>query len=799
MLLLAGVGTRVAPSLPAKDLSPANRQQEERFFETRIRPILHEHCYSCHSEDAKIVRGGLYVDSREGLQRGGDSGPAVVPGDAAASLFSDAVKYESLEMPPKGKLPEAVIDDLVDWIERGAFDPRTEPRRSDAAETGHGLDSPASQTHWSFQPVALPQVPDTTDAWIQSPIDAFVLQKLQTRNWQPATAADKYTLLRRATFDLTGLPPTSAEIANFLADDSSNSFARVVDRLLASSAYGERWGRHWLDLVRYADTNGADENHKMPNAWRYRDWVFEMHNRDLPLDQFITHQLAGDLLDESTKQLDPETHERRVRDRLTATGMLVIGPKMLAEQDKAKMQIDIIDEQIDTVSRTMLGMTVACARCHDHKFDPISAPDYYALAGIFASTRTMKNQNFVSEWMERDLPSQRTAELRTAHQQKIDAAQQSLDQQIAAANDALLSAADVDKLPEKPETKYPEATKQAIEKAREQLKTLTEAMPAFDSAMAVEEGTPTNLPVHLRGNHLSPAEKETPRGVPARLNQVVALPPIPTDESGRLQLARWLTDADHPLTGRVMANRVWMWHFGQPLMRSPSNFGLQSDPPLHRELLDWLTRRLIDDGWSLKRMHRLIMLSSTYQMNSLPGPHEEADPENEFLSRQNRRRLEVEPLRDAIHVAGDSLDRRLGGPPVGSEQPRRTVYLTINRAALLDLLSTFDYVETANHIEQRSVTTVPNQALFLMNSSLVHQQAERLAKQLLDAELNDVQRIEQLWLKLHGRPASEQEVELSLKFIADGMLHLPNESGPQAVWASLCRTLIAGSAFSYVD
>ncbi|QEG43772.1 PSD1 and planctomycete cytochrome C domain-containing protein [Roseimaritima ulvae] len=736
----------------------ANEPVDTAFFETRIRPVLHEHCYSCHAADAKIVRGGLLVDSKSGLLEGGDSGPAVVPGDPQDSLLIDALKHESFEMPPDERLPDAVIADFQRWVEGGAPDPRLDTPT--APPTRPDIDP---QDHWAFQPVTSPKVPLVADEqrdWIRTPIDAFVAAKLQQQGWHPAPPADKYTLLRRVTFDLIGLPPSEAEIAAFIADDSPESFQRVVDRLLASPYYGQRWGRHWLDLVRYADTNGADENHKMPNAWRYRDWVFQALNRDQPLDEFITHQLAGDLLingqDEATQ-----------RELLTATGMLVIGPKMLAEQDKAKMRIDIVDEQIDTVSRTMFGMTVACARCHDHKFDPISAEDYYALAGIFSSTRTMEHEEFVSKWMERELPSQQIEQRRAEHRAKVEAARKTLDEK--------------------------------DEAAMKKFKALEAAMPAFDTAMAVEEAAPLDIPVHIRGNHLRTAEQPTPRGVPQVLTSLSPLPDIPDDRSGRLELAQWLVDPQHPLTGRVMANRIWMWHFGQALMRSPSNFGYQSEAPEHRELLDWLTRRLIDDGWSMKRLHRMILLSSTYQMSSRPTTYQDADPENVYLWRQNRRRLEAEPLRDAIYVAGDSLDLEFDGKPGGIQEHRRTVYLSINRAALIDYLSTFDYVETANHIEQRPVTTVPNQALFLLNNAQVHQQAGRLAKRVVETVADDSQRVQTLWLKLYGRPAEPEEAQLATQFVTRAAADRGGEGAELHAWSLLIRTLIAGSSFSYVD
>ncbi len=492
---------------------------DESFFETRIRPALVKHCYSCHSSDAKILRGGLSLDSKQGWLIGGDSGPAVVAGEIDNSLLIAAIKYESLEMPPEKQLDDETIADFERWVDRGAYDPRV------GSTPQTRIDPVAAADHWAFQPLESPAIPETQDDWVQNPIDAFVLQKLNNLDWRPAPKADKYTLIRRATFDLIGLPPSIEEIESFVNDDSPDSYSKVIDRLLASPHYGQRWGRHWLDLVRYADTNGADENHDMPNAWRYRDWVFRALNRDLPLDDFIVQQMAGDLLCE-------DQDEPIIADLITATGMLVIGPKMLAEQDKEKMRIDIVDEQIDTVTRTMLGMTIACARCHDHKFDPITTEDYYALAGIFASTRTMQHNDFVSKWMERDLPSTRIDGLRSAHQVKIDAAQSQLDTLVAKANELLLAKLATEQLPEKCEEQYPDETKTEIAAAQEALKRLQTAMPPYDSAMAVSDANPVDVAVHIRGSHLNKTLQPTPRGAPKRLTQSSPITAIPRDRSG---------------------------------------------------------------------------------------------------------------------------------------------------------------------------------------------------------------------------------------------------------------------------
>lgn len=785
------------------------------FFESRIRPVLIERCYSCHAADSKIIRGGLLVDSRDALLEGGDSGPAVVPGDTGESLILAAMKHESFEMPPDEKLPDTVIADFEQWISRGAADPRD----VGTAEPPRGVDFEAAKSHWAFQPISDPAPPVIDDeSWIQNPVDRFVLARLEAGGMKPRPRADKATLIRRATFDLIGLPPTIEQVDAFLADESPDAFANVIDSLLQSPHYGERWGRHWLDLVRYADTNGADENHALPNAWHYRDWVVRMFNRDLPLDQFIIEQLAGDLL--------PKSGDEAIDgDRLTATGMLIIGPKMLAEQDKDKMVIDIVDEQIDTVTRTMLGLTIGCARCHDHKFDPISAKDYYALAGIFYSTKTMADRAFVSNWLERPLPSAAIDAQRSEHQKKIDVAkaelasfETALKSQTeklthlqamfdAPTNDDTESAKPSQEELDAKKTEL-ESLKQQVDQHKKAVEEVGKAMPAYTMVMAADEAQPTDLPIHIRGNHLTLAEGKVSRGMPGILISVASSPTIPADQSGRLQLAQWLVSPDHPLTSRVMANRIWMWHFGQALMRSPSNFGLRAETPTHPELLDFLASRLINDGWSLKRLHRLIMNSSTYQMASdvdFPESIQYAnqDPDNRLLWRRNRRRLEAEPVRDAVLCVGGGLDAKLGGMSPDVNANRRAVYLPINRAALYEMFSTFDYVETANHIEQRPTTTVPHQALFLLNSPMVHKQATAIAKEVIAQFEAPDQRIEAIFRTLYARRPTEAELSRSVDFIAAAEVELASvQAVPQRnlqVWSALCRSMIAANEFVYID
>ena len=756
----------VAPQMSADDL---------QFFESEVRPLLTDHCYECHAGESRILRGGLRLDHRAGWLRGGDSGPAIVPGDPQNSLLMQAVRYESMEMPPAGRLSEQQTAVLGEWIRRGAPDPRLEAPPAKLQP----VDWDAARKHWAFQPIPDVEPPAESDPlWSKNPIDRFVRARLRQAGMEPAVAADRRTLIRRATFDLTGLPPTPEETAAFIADPAEDAFDRVVDRLLSSPAYGERWGRHWLDLVRYATTNGADENHGLPEAWRYRDWVIRSLNFDLPMDQFIVQQLAGDLLPV------PED-EQAAGDLLTATGLLVLGPKMLAEQDKEKMLIDIADEQVDTISRTMLGLTLSCARCHDHKFDPLSARDYYALAGIFYSTRTMQNRDFVSKWMERPLPSREVTERRRQQQQRIDAVKSELEQLKVAGQKELAAA------------------RQA------ELEKLQKELPQYAMVMAAEEGERCNLPVHLRGNHLKPGPDLVPRGMPSILTEVAPADSISGDESGRLQLARWLVSPQQPLTARVMVNRLWMWHFGRPLMRSPSNWGLQAEAPSHPELLDWLARELMRRGWSLKSMHRLVLSSRTWQMSSVQrADYQELDPENRLLWRQNRRRLEAEEVRDAVLLTGGGLDRTSGGMAGSVDAPRRAIYLPIDRAALYEMFSTFDYVETAGHIEQRPATTVPNQALFLLNSSLVHEQSRRLAEGQGAADVGfpgatAEELCSRLFDVIYGRPASMAERAETMTFLQQldsALSGLADERERRLqCWATLCRTLLAGNQFLFVD
>jgi hypothetical protein len=1090
--------------------------EDVQFFETKVRPLLVERCHECHSTESNPAKGNLSLDSRGAALTGGDSGPAVVPGDPEGSLLVDAVRYgDVFKMPPKGKLPEAEIAIFVEWVRRGAPWP-DEAGHPPAAADGPQEFTAEQRDFWAFRPPADPTIPPVVDtAWPASPMDAFVLAGLEEAGLAPAAPADKRTLIRRATFDLTGLPPSPQDVEAFLADDSPRAFERVIERLLASPQYGERWGRHWLDVARYADSNGMDENLAFAHAWRYRDWVVAAFNRDLPYDEFVRQQVAGDLL--------PAADDAERFERIVATGFLSLGPKMLAEDDPVKMEMDIIDEQVDAVGRAFLGLTLGCARCHDHKFDPVTTEDYYALAGIFKSTKTMENFSVVAVWNERPLAT--TAELAQVERLKQQAAavRGEADRQAAAANEALLAearlraadyllaaalaerqtalaslmtgtppsgaivveseayargnaridlagygegigviynagelpnvaeydvavpaaggyqvelryaAADArpvwlsidgravrtdaagqvtgtwypdtqawhaealvrlnegthvirlecagpfphfDKLalvpraapegtetaglpdadqpaaegtppdsaskkeeglnpaffdqwrrylartrrdptallyawhvaeaallgegdgavdpaagpaaarllaeprpsslaelaeryrglfaqaeeawqaqaagpagaaasaladpvleaarlvlrdaagplavPDKPERFYPAETAAQIEAMRKEAADIEATIPEVPRAMAVEDRQPVDLPVHIRGNHLTLGPSPIPRGFPEIISGP-SPPSIDAEQSGRRQLAEWLAAPDHPLTSRVLVNRVWRWHFGEGLVRSPDNFGLLGERPTHPELLDWLARRFVEDGWSIKALHRRIMLSSTYRMGTSAAVEADSiDPENRLWRRFNRRRLEAEEVRDALLAASGQLDLTQGGSLLKSkdreyvasttsvntanyESQRRSVYLPVVRSALYEVFQAFDFADPSALNGDRETTTVAPQALFMLNSSLVRDATRAMAERLLaDPSADDAKRIDAAYRLAVGRPADQRETARGLAFLARyeqavaGAQADPAERR-RAAWQGLCRALVSSNEFIFIE
>ncbi len=793
--------------------------EQLRYFERYVRPLLTESCYKCHAQSSTTVGGNLFLDSKAGWEAGGDRGAAIVPGDPQASLLIKAVRYEhdDLQMPPENRLSDSQISTLVRWIEMGAPDPRHAdqrlPRRAE-------IDLDTGRTFWAFQPIHANEihVPAVRNpSWPENEIDVFVLAKLEEHGLQPARQADRRTLIRRATLDLIGLPPSPDEVDAFLKDDSPDAYARLIDRLLASQHYGERWGRFWLDVARYADSNGLDENIAHGNAWRYRDYVIQSFNEDKPYDQFVLEQLAGDLL--------PGTHQMRNRSQCAiATGFLSLGPKVLAEVDETKMEMDIIDEQVETVGRAFMGLTLGCARCHDHKFDPIRTTDYYALAGIFKSTKTMEHFTKIARWHEVSIATEAQHHQRASIEQQLAEKQRQIDTLIQQANaEVRRRLRSTEPLPGDIQEHYDGPTRQELQQLRRELTQLEESLPELPTAMGVVDyEQPTDLHVHIRGSHLSQGDLVA-RGFPAVL--VAADAPragFGNNESGRLQLAQWLVSGKHPLAARVMVNRIWRWHFGRGLVASTDNFGRLGDRPINQALLDWLACQFVKEGWSMKAMHRLIMLSRTYRMDSrFDAAKAEIDPDNHLLWRGNVRRLEAETIRDSILAVAGLLDRTMGGSllHVGNREflfdhtskdetkydsPRRSIYLPVIRNHLYDVFQLFDYADASVMNSNRPTTTVAPQALFLMNSSLVHGAAAAMADRILKSGCDaDEQRLTLAYALTLGRPPTDIETKRACGYLerfARQAADLPDREASQAetAWRLLCQAMLLSNEFIYV-
>jgi len=711
--------------------------QQTQFFENKIRPVLSEKCYKCHSVNSEKVKGGLLLDSRESSLKGGETGPAVVPGDLEKSLLIKAVRYTDpdLQMPPKKQLSDEQIADLEAWIKMGAPDPRVATAAQKAWKD-------SGKDHWAWQPLKKPTVPEVKDStWGKTPVDNFILAKLDAKGLTPNPIADKRTLIRRASFDLIGLPPTPEEVDAFVKDESPDAFAKVVDRLLASPHYGERWGRHWLDVARYSDTKGMvrrqREDPHSPYAWTYRDYVIKSFNDDKPYNIFIIEQLAADKL--------PATKSNPTN--LTALGFLTVGERFMG------MQQDVINDRIDVVTKGFLGLTVSCARCHDHKFDPIPTKDYYSLHGIFASTVEPSVETVIQK-----IPN--TPEYKDYYKQRTD---------LEAKKDEIESKFVIAR-----RTRDREQIKLLQRELREnagQTTRLEMTHPgAVVRAMAVQDAArPKNSPVFIRG------EAEN-RGdiVPRQFLGVIAgatRQPF-TNGSGRLELAHAIVNKSNPLTPRVMINRIWQHHFGAGFVTTPDDFGTMSEPPSHPELLDYLATRFQDEGWSIKKIHRLIMLSSVYQQTTTDNPrYAQADPFNRLLWRANIERLEFETLRDSLLTIGGSLSDTMYGRPIdlerNPESTRRTVYGVVDRSDLLDAFVNFDFANPDMVSGKRYETSVPQQALFLMNSPVVVEQAKKLVA--LDSFgncTNDTTRIEFLYERIYQRLPRSEEIQLGLDFIA---------------------------------
>ena len=764
ILLLTSLSRAASPNptpIPATALSPADLA----FFENKIRPVLVDQCYKCHSHEADRVKGGFLLDSSAALLLGGDTGPALIPGQPTESLLITAISYkdEELQMPPKGKkLSDAQIADLTEWVRRGAPDPRVPASNTPGALTSYGG---VGKNHWAFQPIKKPALPipatAADSAWIQTPVDNFILASLQDHDLTPNPLADRRTLIRRLSFDLTGLPPTTPEINAFVGDPAPDAYAQLVDRLLASPAYGERWGRYWLDVARYSDTKGdakGREDLRYPNAWTYRDYVIDAFNRDLPYNQFIVEQLAADrLLAEAikkTKAKNPDAEPPLDQRSLAALGFLTLGNKFNG------VTHDIINDRIDVTTKAFLGLTVSCARCHDHKFDPIPTKDYYSLYGVFANLNEPK--------YARDQPTLFA---------KIPKTPELLDY-LAKSDELKLQADEL-------ETRYAafrKSREKDPEKRKELVREETRIQRAIGDLDATHAGSPAraaivtdiprsrDYPVLLRGE----AQNKGPV-VPRRFLEILSANPKNRPEwhegSGRLPLAIAIADPKNPMTARVLVNRVWQQHFGAGFVATPDDLGNMSSPPTHPALLDYLASRFIEEGWSIKKLHRLIVLSATYQQSSANNPkYAEQDPHTHYLWRAPLRRLDFEQLHDSLLAIAGTLELKLGGRsiPMGTEEfaTRRAVYTYIDRRNPPELLTQFDFPNPDLPSGRRYETIVPAQALFLMNSPLVVETARRLTHRLEFADLkSDQERVTSLYLAIYQRPPSEQEIALGVRYV----------------------------------
>ncbi len=775
------------------------------FFESKVRPALKKHCYECHSAETGKAKGGLTLDTKHGTLTGGDTGAAVVPGDPSKSLLLTAIKHgdPDLEMPPKKpKLPDSLIADIETWIKAGAPDPRVSVAK---AADRPPVDLEAGRQFWSYKKPVMPKL-------AAQGIDAFIEAKLKENKLAPAPDAEPVVLLRRLHFDLTGLPPTPQQVKDFTLE----KLETTVDALLASQEFGARWGRHWLDVARYAESNGRESNLAFPQAWRFRDYVIDAVNADVPFDRFITEQVAGDLL--------PAKDDAERARLWIATGFLAFGAKGLNEQNKAQFAADVADEQLDAVTRAVMASSIVCARCHDHKTDPFSMEDYYALAGIFKSTQT-----FYGNWVDAEnnnhsrlirlpeLPGQviRNKSVPEARVKQLKADLLKMEQ-------------------EEKERKefYEKAKREGRDISGDYYKMLTTAIGnywkrggingelervdekgrALPLCMGVKDAERiADSQLYDRGELAHPV-KAVPRGFP-RLIQFKTK--IPKGESGRLELAHWLTSRDNPLTARVMANRVWHHLLGAGIVRTVDTFGFGGERPSHPELLDYLAIRFMDGGWSVKKLIKEIVMTKTYrQASAHRGDAFDKDPDNRLLSHANKRRLDAEVIRDSMLAVSGLLDtsRRPGSlvaeldgqslsligfngklPSDLDGSHRRSVYLPVIRDQMPDVLEQFDVANPNLVTGDRDVTNVPLQALYLLNGPFVQEQAAALAQRITKEKPTQPERIRRAFALCFNRTPDAKEQQLAEQFFQSGATDDPK------LLAAFCQSLLSSAEFRIAD
>ena len=809
VLLLAGF---ISPVLADETSKPTPEQLQ--FFETKVRPILVANCQKCHS--GKEPKGDLSLDSRGGLIAGGESGDVVVPGQPQKSLLVEAINRTSIEMPPDKKLADADIATLTEWVKLGAPWPDEPGASGPALRKSRGKITDEDRSYWAFQPVKKTAAPETEeDGWSRGSIDRYLLAKMIQEGLHPSAEADKATLVRRVTFDLLGLPPSPEEVAAFVSDNGPDAYERLIDRLLASPLYGERWARHWLDLVRYAESDGYKQDGYRPSAWRYRDYVIRSLNADKPYDRFVQEQIAGD-------EIAPEDPEA-----LVATGYYRLGIYEYNQRDVRNQWNIILNDITDVTADVFLGMGMSCARCHDHKFDPILQKDYYRLQAFFAPIIQRDDvpaatPQACSDYREKlKAWEEKTADLRRQideiEKPHVDAAAKAFIAKFPVDIEPLFSKPEGERTPLESQlvrlagrqiveeggkvdftkklkgdekTKWEGLKKQLAEQEKTKPQPLPEAMMVSDVGPVA---SPVVIPGKRRPEEIAPGVLSVLNPAPLEILQ----PSTALNSTGRrTALAQWLTRPDNPLTPRVMVNRIWQYHFGKGLVESSSDFGRLGQPPSHPELLDSLAADFVEGSWSMKDVHRRLLSSAAYRQvshGSTANDSTAKDPGNKWVARMPVRRLGAEQIRDAALTATGELDGTRGGPGGDNASSRRSIYLKVLRNKRDDLLDVFDVPDGSSSIPERNVTTTPTQSLLMINGPWMLARAKALAERIEreQSAATKEQKIAAVFGNLFGRAPTADEAATASAFLGDG------NSKERLI--DLCHVLLNSNEFLYVD
>lgn len=802
--------------------------ERDQFYLDQVKPILQKHCFQCHADDPNALRGSLALTSRASILQGGDSGPAVDLEDPSASLLLKAINYEVYEMPPDGKLPPGKIEILTKWVEQGLHLPASDEIN---LATDHRSQVPQvneeTKRWWSFQQVKQSDVPTVgQQQWPRNEIDNFILSRLEQVSLAPAPEATRQQLIRRAYYDLTGLPPTPQQVTAFVNNSNPAAYEQLIDQLLASPHYGEKWGRHWLDLVRYAESNSFERDGTKPFVWRYRDYVIRSFNADKPYDQFLVEQLAGDEIQDST------------RDSIIATGYYRLGPWQDEPVDWLQAKYDDLDDIVATTSQTMLGLTVNCARCHDHKIDPIPQKDYYSLVAFFENIRRfgVRSKESVFAASIKNLPGEATEAQKQQHAAQIS----DIENRLAAIEEIVKP--DFEAV-EHEEFQHEMNRIPILEKRvdgllkREQfedyihqaaeLRMLTEKPPGSIPVLCVKENgdEPVESFLRVRGNANVKGDKVSPAFISVLSPPEPDLKPSNNGETTgrRLVFAQWVASPDNPLTARVMANRIWQFHFGRGIVRSSSDFGFQGTPPSHPELLDWLAAELVRRNWSIKAMHRLIMSSSAYRMSSrFDEASYQVDPDNDLFWRFNLRRLTAEEIRDSILAVTGQLNRTaMFGPSIFTKLPaevlagqsrpgegwgtsseqdrrRRSIYIHVKRSVGVPILQTNDSADTDNTCPVRFITTQPTQALGMLNSEFTNEQAIAFAADVARLHTDIEEQVTEILHRVLQRPPTAVEIERGVRLIASFQTS-DQAVTPRQALEYFCLLAINLNEFVYID